>query len=189
MHKNKPIIFRSLIIAIRGGVVTMSFDGVDNLLINLSFIVEVSQCKASNPLDTFETLVGAGFEVELNKVTRAALDAAALFASIDLSPLDAFLLGERNPFLKATREQASVLFLAAASFGYTEAVLELIAIEPTVRLLFDDALSLAARCGRTETVKTLLIKGAATTAEDAVIFFPIIYFRFYYIIAENKASC
>jgi transglutaminase-like putative cysteine protease len=87
--------------------------------------VEVSQCKASSPLDTFESLVGAGVEVELNKVTRAALAAASLFASADLTLLVAYLLGEPHLLKLATPQQMPKLLQAAAAFGYTEALLEL----------------------------------------------------------------
>jgi hypothetical protein len=120
MRKDKPIIFRSLILSIRDGKVTLSFEGVLNLLLNLSWSVDVSQCKASNPLDTFESLVGAGAEAELNKVTRAALAAAALFASFDLSLLDAFVLGEPHLLKLVKPQQVPQLLPAAAAFGYTE---------------------------------------------------------------------
>jgi hypothetical protein len=167
MRKDKPIIFRSLILYIRDGKVTLSFEGVRNLLLNLSMSVDVSQCKASNPLDTFESLVGAGAEAELNKVTRAALAAAALFASDYLSLLDAFVLGEPHLLKLAKPQQVPELVEAAAAFGYTGALLELLATKPSSQVL-DDALSRAAECGRTEALAVLLEAGAATTFEIAV---------------------
>jgi len=167
MRKDKPIIFRSLILSIHDGKVTLSFEGVLNLLGNLSFSVDVSQCKASNPLDTFESLVGAGAEAELNKVTRAALAAAAMAASTDLSLLDAFVLGEPHLLKLAKPQQVPELLLAAAAFGYTGALLELLATKPSSQVL-DEALSRAAECGRIEALSVLLEAGAATTFETAV---------------------
>ena len=167
MRKDKPIIFRSLILSIRNGNVTLSFEGVYELLTNLSWSVDVSQCKASNPLDTFESLVGAGAEAELNKVTRAALAAAAGIAGVDLSLLDAFVLGEPHLLKLAKPQQVPDLLQAAAAFGYTGALLELLATKPSSQVL-DDALSRAASCGRTEALAVLLEAGAATTFETAV---------------------
>ena len=167
MRKDKPIIFRSLILSIRDGQVTLSFEGVYNLLANLSISVDVSQCKASNPLDTFESLVGAGAEAELNKITRAALNAAAMAAETDLSLLDAFVLGELHLLKLAEPQQVPNLLGAAAAFGYTEALLELLATKPSSQVL-DGALSMAAQCGRTEALAVLLEAGAATTFETAV---------------------
>jgi len=167
MRKDKPIIFRSLILSIRDGEVTLSFEGVRILLANLSFSVDVSQCKASNPLDTFESLVGAGAEAELNKVTRAALAAAAAFAEVDLSLLDAFVLGEPHLLKLAKPQQVPDLLRAAAAFGYTGALLELLATKPSSQVL-DFALYTAASCGRTEALAVLLEAGAATTFEIAV---------------------
>ena len=164
MRKDKPIIFRSLILSIRTGQVTLSCEGVYNLLQNLSWSVDVSQCKASNPLDTFESLVGAGCEAELNKVTRAALGAAELFASDDLSLLDAFVLGEPHLLKLATPQQVPNLLNAAAAFGYTEALLELLSTKPASEVL-DKALFSAALCGRTEALEKLLEAGATTTFE------------------------
>ncbi len=167
MRKDKPIIFRSLILSIRDGKVTLSFEGVYELLLNLSWSVDVSQCKASNPLDTFESLVGAGAEAELNKVTRAALAAAASFASVDLSLLDAFVLGEPHLLKLAKLRQVPNLVGAAASFGYTEALLELLATKPASQVL-DVALFRASGCGRTEAIAVLLEAGATTTFENEV---------------------
>ena len=167
MLKEKPIIFRSLLLSFRDGEVILSFDGVSNLLWNLSWSVEVSQCKASNPLDTFESLVGAGVEVELNKVTRAALNAAANFASDDLSLLDAFVLGEPHLLKLAKPQQVPSLLPAAAAFGYTGALLELLATKPSSQVL-DEALYMTAGCGRTEALAVLLEAGAATTDETEV---------------------
>ena len=164
MREIKPIIFRSLLLTIRDGEVTLSFEGVSNLLRNLSLSVDVSQCQASNPLDTFESLVGAGCEAELNKVTRAALGAAELFASDDLSLLDAFVLGEPHLIKLATPQQVPYLLKAAAAFGYTEALLELLATKPASRVL-DHALFRAAACDRTEALAELLKAGATTTFE------------------------
>ena len=167
MRKDKAIIFRSLILSIRNGKVTLSFEGVLNLLGNLSISVDVSQCKASNPLDTFESLVGAGAEAELNKVTRAALAAAASFASRDLSLLDAFVLGEPHLLKLAEPQEVPNLLRAAAAFGYTGALLELLATKPSSQVL-DKALAQAATCGRTEALAVLLEAGAATTFETSV---------------------
>ncbi len=167
MREDKPIIFRSFLLTIRDGEVTLSFEGVTNLLFNLSFSVDVSQCKASNPLDTFESLVGAGCEDELNKVTRAALRAAADHTSDDLSLLDAFVLGEPLLLKLATPQQVPDLLKAAAAFGYTEALLELLATKPASRVL-DEALFRATACGRNEALEELLEAGATTTFELAV---------------------
>ena len=140
---------------------------MSNLLGSLSFSVDVSMCKASNPLDTFESLVGAGNEAEVNNVTRAALDAAALFASDDLSLLYAFVLGEPHLLKLATPQQMPKLLQAAAAFGYTEALLELLATKPASQVL-DVALLSATGCGRTEALEKLLEAGATTTFELAV---------------------
>jgi len=167
MIKRKPIIFRSLVLTIGGRYVSLSSEGVHNLLYNLSISVEVSQCKASNPADTFESLVGAGFEAQLNKTTRAALAVAAIFAAYDVSLLDAFVLGEPQRLKLATPSQVPALLNAASGFGYTEAVQALMATKPAASAL-DSAVYTAAECGRNEVLELLLEAGAATTHTNSV---------------------
>jgi len=167
MKKDKPMIFRSLNFTVSGQSVAISSDGVRNLLSNLSLSIDVSQCKSSNPADTFKRLVGAGYEVELNKVARAALAAAAEFASNDTSLLDAFVLGEPQRLALVKPNQIDVLLKAASGFGYTEAVRALVATKPSASTL-DNAVWMAAQCGRTEALKVLLEAGAYTTFETDV---------------------
>ena len=161
------MIFRSLNFTVSGQSVALSSDGVRNLLSNLSLSIDVSQCKSSNPADTFKRLVGAGYEVELNKVARAALAAAAQFASTDISLLDAFVLGEPQRLALVKPNQIDVLLKAASGFGYTEAVRALVATKPAASTL-DNAVWMAAQCGRTEALKVLLEAGAYTTFETDV---------------------
>ena len=111
--------------------------------------------------------MGAGVEVELNKVTRAALRAAADYASTDLSLLDAFVLGEPHRLALAEQEQVPELLKAAAAFGYTGALQQLIATEPAKEVL-DEAVYGAAICGRTDAIAMLLEAGAAITYESSV---------------------
>jgi len=167
MLKDKPIIFRSLNVTINGQSVALSSDGVSNLLSNLSYIVNVSKCKSSNPTDTFERLVGAVNEDKLNNVTRAALAVAGKFAKNDTSLLDAFVLGEPQRLALAKPKQIDVLLDAASGFGYTEAVRALVASRPSASAL-DRAVLTAAQCGRTEALTVLLEAGATTTFETHV---------------------
>ena len=94
MERDKPIIFRSLVLTMKAdGAVELSSEGVRDLMFNLSLIVDTKDATSSNPADTFEALVGAGMENELNRAARSALLAAAAAAGEDVSVLDAFVLG------------------------------------------------------------------------------------------------
>jgi hypothetical protein len=95
MKRDKPIIFRSLVLTLKAnGTVELSSEGVRDLMLNLSRIVDTKDAVSSNPADTFEALIGAGMEDELNRAARSALSAAAVAAGEDVSVLDAFVLGE-----------------------------------------------------------------------------------------------
>ena len=95
MKRGKPIIFRSLVLSMKpNGTVELSSEGVRDLMFNLSRIVDTKDAVSSNPADTFEALIGAGMEDELNRAARAALSAAGIVAGEDVSALDACVLGE-----------------------------------------------------------------------------------------------
>ena len=168
MRCDKPIIFRSLVlIQMADGTVELSSEGVHDLMHNLSRIVDTKHAVSSNPTDTFEKLIGAGMEDELNRATRAALSAAATAAGMDVHVLDAFVLGEPAELLSFAKGQVDSLFLNAVAFGYTLAVAELLKREPSAEILAK-AVFTAAEIGRKGTLQLLLNARAATNFRDEV---------------------
>jgi len=169
MTRHKPIVFRSVVLvrSADGVSILLTFEGVRNLFSNLSFIVDVAQCRSSNEKDTFASLVGPGKEDVLNSVTRSALKAAAPFAEVDLSRLDAFVLGEGEPLLSAPQSEVPDLLRAAAACGYYEALNVLLFRKPDAEAL-RSALYQASRCGRAQAVQTLLLVGATADCENEV---------------------
>ena len=162
MIRDKPIIFRSLVPTLKAnGTVQLSSEGVRDLMLNLSRIVDTKDAVSSNPADTFEALIGAGMEDELNRAARAALLAAAFAAGEDVSALDAFVLGEPQLLDAVTGGQIDKLLDNAVAFGYTVVVGVLLKREPSAQVL-TKAVYTAADIGRKEALKLLLKARAAT---------------------------
>ena len=162
MIRDKPIIFRSLVPTLKAnGTVQLSSEGVRDLMLNLSRIVDTKDAVSSNPADTFEALIGAGMEDELNRAARSALSAAAVAAGEDVSVLDAFVLGEPELLDAVAEEQVDTLLLNAVAFGYTVVVNVLLKREPSAQVLAK-AVYTAADIGRKEALK-LLLKACAST--------------------------
>ncbi len=169
MQRDKPIIFRSLVLTSKAnGTVNISSEGVRDLMLNLNRIVDTKDAVSSNPADTFEALIGAGMEDKLNRAARAALSAAALAAGEDVSALDAFVLGEPERLDAVAGGGAfDKMLLNAVAFGYTLAVGELLKREPSAQVLAK-AVYTAADCARIEALKLLLNAGAATDGRGEV---------------------
>ncbi len=170
MKRDKPIIFRSLVLTMKlNGTVEISSEGVRNLMHNLSVIVNTKDAVSSNPADTFEKLIGVGMENELNRAARAALSAAAEAAGEDVSVLDAFVLGENKLLDEVHDNQVASLLVNAVAFGYTLAVSELLKREPSAQVkVLAKAVYTAAECGRKEALKLLLDAGAETNYRGKV---------------------
>jgi hypothetical protein len=169
MIRDKPIIFRSLVPSLKAnGTMQLSSEGVRDLMLNLSRIVDTKDAVSSNPADTFEALIGPGKEDDLNRAARAALSAAAIAAGEDVSVLDAFVLGEPE-LLDAVAEGKTLesLLLNAVAFGYTSAVGVLLKREPSAQVLAK-AVYTAADCARTGALKLLLKERAATNFSGEV---------------------
>jgi hypothetical protein len=169
MQRDKPIIFRSLVLTSKAnGTVELSSEGVRDLMLNLSRIVDTKDAVSSNPADTFEALIGAGKEDDLNRAARAALSAAAIAAGEDVSVLDAFVLGEPE-LLDAVAEGKTLesLLLNAVAFGYTSAVGVLLKRARSAQVLAK-AVYTAADCARTGALKLLLKERAATNFSGEV---------------------
>lgn len=168
MMRNKPIIFRSLVRSLNAnGTVTLSSEGVRNLMRNLSLVVNTADASSSNPIDTFEFLVGKGKEDELNRAARAALSAAAIAAGENVSLLDASVLGEPERLQGANEDQIASLLHNAVAFGYTMAVSELLKRKPSAEVLAK-AVYAAVECGRKEALRLLLEARAETNFQDKV---------------------
>jgi len=162
MKRSKPIIFRSLVLTSKAnGTVELSSEGVSDLMHNLSRIVDIKDAVSSNPADSFEALIGAGMEDELNCAAHIALSAAAIAAGEDVSLLDAFVLGESNVLDAVAEDKVEMLLLNAVAFGYTLAVGVLLKRVLSVHVLAK-AVYNAAECSRTEALKLLLNESAAT---------------------------
>ena len=169
MIRDKPIIFRSLVPTLKAnGSVQLSSEGVRDLMINLSRIVDTKDAASSNPADTFEALIGAGMEDELNRAARAALSAAAVAAGEDVSVLDAFVLGEPQLLDTVAGGQIDTLLHNAVAFGYTSAVGELLKRAPSAQVLAK-AVYTAVDIGRKEALRLLLEANAGTDYLDEVI--------------------
>jgi hypothetical protein len=93
MTQDKPIIFRSVKLSIKdNNIVELSSEGVRDLMLNLSRIVDTKDAVSSNPADTFEALIGSGKEDDLNLAARAALSAAHALHIAALDELNDILL-------------------------------------------------------------------------------------------------
>jgi len=170
MKRDKPIIFRSLVLAVKAnGIVELSSEGVHNLMYNLSVIVDTRDAVSSNPADTFEALIGAGMEGELNRAARSALSAATIAAGEDVSVLDAFVLGDRQLLDGVTEDHIVSLLPNAVAFGYTLAVKALLKRKLSAEVLAK-AVYTAAECGRKEALKLLINATAATNYRGKVHF-------------------
>jgi len=168
MMRGTPIIFRSLVLEVKANdTVELSSGGVRDLMRNLSLIVDTKDAVSSNPGDTFESLIGAGMEDELNRTARAALSAAAIAAGEDVSLLDAFVLGEPHLLDGVADDAISSLVDNAVAFGYTPAVDVLLKREPPAQVLAK-AVYIAAECGRIEALQLLLDARAATNYRGEV---------------------
>ena len=148
MKNKKPIFFVSLKVTLGAdGTVKLSTEGVFNLLFNLSEMARVSDCKASNPADSFERLIPGNEQSSLQLVTVSALKAAYPFASFDISRLKDFVLNEPERLKEAPEGEVALLLRVAASFGLTGAVRCLLDRHPSAEAL-GDALVSASECGR-----------------------------------------
>ena len=169
MIRDKPIIFRSLVPTLKAnGTVQLSSEGVRDLMLNLSRIVDTKDAVSSNPADTFEALIGAGMEDELNRAARSALSAAAVAAGEDISVLDACVLGEPEILLGFAKGQIDALLINAVAFGYDLVVVELLKREPSAQVLAK-AVYTAADIGRKEALRLLLEANAGTDYSDEVV--------------------
>jgi len=167
MNRNKAIIFRCAVYSrCADGTVALSSDGAANQLHNVSLIFDASIARASNPFDTFLSLVGAENKQALNAASRAALSAAALAAGEDVSALDAFVLGEPELLAKIDEKDLSRMLDNAVAFGYTEAVKALLQRKEPDPEAMCKAVYSAGECGRLPALKLLLDAGAATDFKD-----------------------
>jgi len=180
MVQEKPIIFRSVMLSIKDkNTVELSSVGVRNLMVNLSRIVDTKEAISSNPADTFEVLIGAGMEDNLNRAARAALSAAALAAGEDVSKLDAFVLGERELLEGVTnQDECEQLILNAVAFGYTDAVEKLLERNIPNKVL-EEAVYIASECGRKGALIHLINKRARANFRGKVSL---------YILTKNIAT-
>jgi hypothetical protein len=168
MKRDKPIIFRSLVLTMKGnGTVELSSEGVRDLMLDLSRIVDTKDAVSSNPADTFEALIGADMEDELNRAARTALSAAAVAAGEDVSVLDACVLGEPEILLGFAEGQIDELLINAVAFGYDTVVSELLKRAPSTKVLAK-AVYTAVDIGRKEALRLLLETRAATDYRDEV---------------------
>ena len=168
MIRDKPIIFRCLVPTLKAnGTVQLSGEGVRDLMLNLSRIVDTKDAVSSNPADTFEALIGAGMEDELNRAARSALSTAAVAAGEDMSVLDAFVLGEPELLDTVAGGQIDALLLNAVACGYTVVVGVLLKREPSAQVLAK-AVYTAVDVGRKEALTLLLEANAGTDHLDEV---------------------
>ena len=168
MQRDKPIIFRSLVLTSKAnGTVELSSEGVRDLMLNLSRIVDTKDAVSSNPADTFEALMPNCKEDELNRAARAALSAAAIVAGEDVSALDACVLGEPEILNGFAEGQIDTLLLNAVAFGYDLVVKELLKQEPSAQVLAK-AVYTAVDVGREEALKLLLEANAPSEYLDEV---------------------
>ena len=148
MKYKKPIFFVSLKVTLGAdGTVKLSAEGVQYLLVNLSRMARVSDCKASNPADSFERLIPGNEQSSLQLVTVSALKAAYPFASCDISRLKDFVLNEPERLKEAPEGEVALLLQVAASFGLTGAVRCLLDRHPSAEAL-GKAVWSASECGR-----------------------------------------
>ena len=189
MKREKPIIFRSLVLTLKAnGTVELSSEGVRNLMLNLSRIVNTKNASSSNPADTFEALVGLGKEAELNRAARAALSAAAMAAGEDVSVLDAFVLGEPELLDGVAEDKIDKLLLNAVAFGYTSAVGALLQRRPSAEALAK-AVYASAECGRRESLLMLLEAHAAIDYRGEVYTYIFLNMPFRVTTREYEFVC
>ena len=166
MQSNKPIFFVCLNVTLgEDGTVKLSAEGVFNLLANLSLMARVSDCRASNPVDSFERLIPGNAQDSLQRVTVSALQAAYPYAKIDISRLKDFVLNDIKRLEETPEDEVDLLLRVAASFGLTDAVRMLLARRPSAEAL-SKALFGASDCGRVgndqdEGVIEILLKAGA----------------------------
>ena len=148
MKSKKTIFFVSLKVTLGAdGTVKLSAVGVYNLLFNLSLMVRVSDCKASNPADSIERLIPGNEQSSLQLVTVSALKAAYPFASVDISRLKDFVLNEPERLKEAPEGEVALLLEVAAAFGLTGAVRCLLGRHPSAEAL-GEAMWSASECDR-----------------------------------------
>ena len=149
MKSRKSVFFVCLKVTLGAdGTVKLSAGkGVYNLLANLSDMARVSDCKASNPADSFERLIPGNEQSSLQLVTVSALRAAYPFASSDISRLTDFVLNEPERLKEAPEGEVALLLDVAAKFGLTGAVRCLLDRHPSAEAL-GKAVSSASECGR-----------------------------------------
>ena len=148
MKSKRSIFYVSLKVTLGAdGTVKLSAEGVKNLLFNLSEMARVSDCKASNPADSFERLIPGNEQSSLQLVTVSALKAAYPFASNDISRLKDFVLNEPERLKEAPEGEVALLLQVAAAFGLTGAVRCLLDRHPLAETL-GDAVWSASECGR-----------------------------------------
>ena len=148
MQSKKPIFFVCLkVTPCADGTVKLSAEGVYNLLANLSLMARVSDCKASNPADSFERLIPGNEKDSLQLVTVSALKAAYAFAENDISRLKDFVVEGPERLEETPQNEVALLLRVAASFGLTEAVRCLLARHPSAEAL-GNAVWSASECGR-----------------------------------------
>ena len=166
MQSNKPIFFVCLNVTLgEDGTVKLSAKGVYELLYNLSGMARVSDCRASNPDDSFERLIPGNAQDSLQRVTVSALSAAYSFAEVDISRLKDFVLNDIKRLEETPEEEVDLLLRVAACFGLTGAVRMLLARQPSAEVL-GLALFGASDCGRVgndqdEGVIEVLLKAGA----------------------------
>ena len=179
MKSKKAIFFVSLKVNLGAdGTVKLSAEGVYNLLTNLSLMARVSNCKASNPIDSFERLIPGNEQSSLQLVTVSALKAAYPFASDDISRLKDFVLNEPERLKEAPEGEVALLLQVAAKFGLTGAVRCLLDRHPTAEAL-GKAVWGASECGRAGNgkdegvIEVLLEAGADPNFVDVSVWFKI----------------
>ena len=129
-------------------------------------MARVSDCRASNPVDSFEKLIpGNAHQASLQRVTVNALSAAYPFAEVDISRLKDFVLNDIKRFEGVPKGEVRSLLRAAAAFGATGAVRMLLSQQPSAQAL-GLALFGASECGRVgneqdEGVIDVLLKAGA----------------------------
>ena len=177
LKSKQPIFFVCLTVSLGAdGTVKLSAEGVYNFLFNLSEMARVSDCKASNPADSFERLIPGNEQSSLQLVTVSALKAAYCFTEVDISRLKDFVLNEPERLKEAPEGEVALLLRVAASFGLTGAVRCLLDRHPSAEAL-GKAVWSASECGRAGNgkdegvVEVLLEAGADPNFFDVSVYF------------------
>ena len=148
MQSKKPIFFVCLKVTLCvDGTVKLSAEGVRYLLYNLSEMARVSDCKSSNPADSFERLIPGNKQTKLQLVTVSALRAAYPYAEVDISRIKDFVLEGPERLKETPQSEVARLLQVAAKFGLTGAVRCLLDRHPSAEAL-GSALFGASECGR-----------------------------------------